>query len=81
MCGFLSQSLIRAHFSMSMLLCQYRLNFYFYSSVARLLIENIDTSSSSFIVRGHFRYPGIFVFPYEVENFSFQCLERVVFDF
>ena len=51
MCGFLSRSLIRAHFSMSMLLCQYRLNFYFYSSVVKLEIRYDDTSSNPFVFR------------------------------
>jgi hypothetical protein len=45
-------------------------SFYYYNSVVQVEFRDGDTSSISFIVQDCFSYPGLSVFPYEVENFS-----------
>jgi hypothetical protein len=56
-------------------------SFYYYYSVVQLEVWDSDTSRRSFIVQDCFSYPGFFVFPYEVENCSFQLCKELCWNF
>ena len=44
-------------------------------------MKNGGISRNSFIVQDCFSYPGIFVFPCEVEYYSFEVCEDLCWDF
>jgi hypothetical protein len=56
-------------------------SFYYYCSVVQLEIMNGDTYRSSFILQDCFEYPVVLIFPYEVENFSFNVCKKLYWNF
>jgi hypothetical protein len=54
---------------------------YHYCFVVQLQVKRVDSPISSFIVENCLGYPDFFVFPYEVENFSFQVCEELCWNF
>lgn len=55
--------------------------FYYYDSVVYLEDRNSDTSRRTFIVQYPFSSSGIFVFLYEVENYSFKIFKELYWNF
>jgi hypothetical protein len=52
--------------------------FYYYSTVVQFEIGIGDTSSGSLIIIQYYiRYPGLFVFLYEAENWSLKTCEEL----
>jgi hypothetical protein len=56
-------------------------SFYCYCSVVQFEIRDGDASRSSSVVQDHFSYPRFFVFPYEVENCSFNICKELCWNF
>ena len=56
-------------------------SFHYYSSMIELEVRDGDASRSTFLVQDCFGYPGLFVFPYEVEYCSFEVHEELGWDF
>lgn len=56
-------------------------DFHHYCYVVQFEIRDGDFSRSSFIVENCFGLPGLFVFPYEVENCSFYVYEELCLNF
>ena len=73
MCGLISGSLIQFQLSTCLFLCQYQTVFIF----VEFDLRDGDISGSSFIVKNCFGCPGVFVFPYEVDYFSFKVCEEL----
>jgi hypothetical protein len=72
MCFFMSASSVWFHWSMFLILCQYHVFFYYYSSIVQLEIGGGNISSSSFIIQDCFTYFEFFVLLYEIENCPFN---------
>jgi hypothetical protein len=56
-------------------------SFYHYCSVVELEVKDGDSPSGSFIAKNCFSYPGFFVFPFEIENCSFNVFENLCWNF
>jgi hypothetical protein len=73
--GFQFYSIVQ-HFC----LCTNTMQFFFfnyYCSIVKLGVKDGGSSSSSFIVKNHFRYSGFSAFPDEFENCSFHVFEEL----
>lgn len=55
--------------------------FYYYNTVVQLVIGDGDNSSSSTIIQTCLNYPGIFVFLYEAEDYTFKMCEELHWNF
>ena len=53
-------------------------SFHYCSSTIELDVRDGDASRSSFIIQDYFGYPGVFVFPYEVDYCSLRSVKNCV---
>ena len=58
-------------------LCTNTMQIYDYCTVLQNEVRCGDSLTSSFIVENSFCYPGLFVIPDEVENFSFYLFDEL----
>ena len=54
--------------------------FYYYDLILEYEVKDNDASRSSFVVQDCFCNPGFFVFPCEIQYYSFKVCEKLCWD-
>lgn len=81
MCGVILVSSILSHCLTCLFCSPISCGFYYYCSAVKLEVRDGSSPRSSFIAQDGFDCPGLFYFPYEVEDFSLQVYEELYLNF